>query len=71
MNATIETIPELLVKTRGNMTGLAQQLKSNRATIRKYARDFNATHHAIVNGVLMTFRGQLGAHKREGKCDKE
>lgn len=71
MNATIQTIPELLVTTRGNIASLARQLNSNRGTIRKYARDFNATQHAIVNGVLMVFRGQLGAHKREGKCDKE
>lgn len=71
MNTTIQTIPELLVTTRGNITELAQQLNCNRATVRKYARDFNATQHAIVNGILMISRGLMGAHKREGKCGKE
>lgn len=71
MKATIQTIPELLVTTRGNITSLARQLNASRSTIHKYARDFNANQHAIVNGVLMVFRGQLGAHKREGKCDSE
>ncbi|WLS77372.1 protein ninH [Erwinia pyri] len=64
MNAQLNTIPELLIITRGNQTEAAKKLNSNRATIRKYARDFQATQHAIVNGVLMVYRGQLGEHKR-------
>ncbi|QUG75992.1 protein ninH [Erwinia sp. E602] len=64
MIGTLSTIPELLVVTRGNQTEAARQLNSNRATVKKYSRDFQATHHAIVNGVLMIYRGQLGEHKR-------
>jgi hypothetical protein len=66
MNAQLTTIPELLTLTRGNQTEAARKINSNRATIRKYARDFKATQHAIVNGVLMVYRGQLGQHKRNG-----
>jgi len=65
MNAQLNTIPELLIITRGNQTEAAKKLNSNRATIRKYARDFTASQHAIVNGVLMVYRGQLGEHKRK------
>lgn len=67
MNATIQTIPELLIKTRGNQTEVARILKSNRATIRKYHRDKDAKLHAIVNGVLMVHRGLWGESAgREG-----
>ncbi|MEN4977567.1 protein ninH [Erwinia billingiae] len=66
MNAQLTTIPELLTLTRGNQTEAARKINSNRATIRKYARDFKANQHAIVNGVLMVYRGQLGQHKRNG-----
>ncbi|WNN42816.1 protein ninH [Winslowiella toletana] len=60
MNVNIQTIPELLIKTRGNQTELARILKSNRTTIRKYHRDKKARFHAIVNGVLMVHRGAWG-----------
>jgi len=60
MNVNIQTIPELLIKTRGNQTELARILKSNRTTIRKYHRDKEARFHAIVNGVLMVHRGAWG-----------
>ena len=62
---TVTTIPEMLVSARGNQTLVAQMLGANRATIKKYARDFKTEHHAIVNGTLMINRGQLGEHKRK------
>jgi hypothetical protein len=64
MNITVQTIPEVLVTTRGNMTEAARILHANRITVAKYARDFDAKHHAIVNGVLMIHRGWMGDHKR-------
>lgn len=67
MIADIQTIPELLVKTRGNQTEVARMLNANRGTIRKYARDSKAQGHAIVNGILMIFRGHLGEHKRRAE----
>lgn len=48
-----QTIPELLITTRGNITELARRLDVNRSTVMKYARDNNATGHIIVNGRLM------------------
>ncbi|EMQ8410822.1 protein ninH, partial [Escherichia coli] len=36
MNATIQTIPELLILARGNMTEVSRKLNCNRATVRKY-----------------------------------
>ena len=47
---TTQTIPELLVTTRGNQAEVARQLDVNRSTVMKYARDNNATGHIIVNG---------------------
>ncbi|MBV4365893.1 phage NinH family protein [Erwinia phyllosphaerae] len=60
----ITTIPELLVKTRGNQTEAARVLGTNRCTIRKYCRDVGAIGHVIVNGVLMISRGSTGEHMR-------
>lgn len=57
MNAKIQTIPELLICTRGNQTEVARILNCNRATVRKYVDDKDAKKHAIVNGVLMVHRG--------------
>lgn len=64
MIADIKTIPELLIQTRGNQTEVARMLKSSRGTIRKYVNDRKAQRHAIVNGTLMIFRGELGIWKR-------
>lgn len=64
MIADIQTIPEMLIKTRGNQTEVARMLKSSRGTIRKYVNDRKAQRHAIVNGTLMIFRGELGIWKR-------
>ncbi|WP_338577001.1 protein ninH [Erwinia sp. E_sp_B01_1] len=61
---TVSSIPEMLVSARGNQTLVAELLGASRGTIRKYARDFKAEHHAIVNGTLMINRGHLGEHKR-------
>jgi hypothetical protein len=66
MIAEITTIPELLIQTRGNQTAVARMLKANRGTIRKYVDDRKALRHAIVNGTLMIFRGDLGDWKRRG-----
>ncbi len=57
MNATIQTIPELLIQARGNMTEVSRKLNCNRATVRKYIDDKDAKKHAVVNGVLMVHRG--------------
>ncbi|EMG9442869.1 protein ninH [Escherichia coli] len=57
MNVTIQTIPEFLIRARGNMTEVARMLNCNRATVRKYACDKEGKRHAIVNGILMVHRG--------------
>lgn len=72
MNATIQTIPELLVSTFGNMTEVARRLNANRATVTKYARDRKGEFHAVVNGVLMTHHGKWRTRGKGSKsCDKE
>lgn len=65
MKATVTTIPELLVQCRGNQTAVSRIINSNRTTVRKYARDFDAKQHAIVNGTLLVHRGYSGSHKKE------
>ncbi|EFX9171649.1 TPA: protein ninH [Escherichia coli] len=57
MNATIQTIPELLILARGNMTEVSRKLNCNRATVRKYISDKEGKRHSVVNGVLMVHRG--------------
>lgn len=57
MNATIQTIPELLIQARGNMTEVLRKLNCNHATVRKYVGDKEGKRHAVVNGVLMVHRG--------------
>ncbi|EER8075837.1 protein ninH [Escherichia coli] len=57
MNAKIQTIPELLICTRGNQTEVARILNCSRNTVRKYTGDKEGKRHAIVNGVLMIHRG--------------
>ena len=39
MNATIQTIPELLIQTRDNQTEVARMLSCARGTVLKYNRD--------------------------------
>ena len=63
MNAEIRTIPDMLVDTRGSMTALAEKLNISRCTVRKYLKDKEAKHHAIVNGVFMTARGDSGKNR--------
>ncbi|WP_225389533.1 phage NinH family protein, partial [Escherichia coli] len=53
MNATIQTIPEFLIQTRGNQTEVARMLSCARGTVLKYNRDSKGERHVIVNGVLM------------------
>ncbi|AAP16203.1 protein ninH [Escherichia coli O28ac] len=57
MSVKIQTIPELLIQTRGNMTEVSRMLNCNRATVRKYAEDKEGKGHAIVDGVLIVHRG--------------
>ena len=58
MNATIQTIPELLIQTRGNQTEVARMLSCARGTVLKYNRDSKGERHVIVNGVLMVKQGK-------------
>ena len=60
MNATIQTIPELLIQTRGNQTEVARMLYCARGTVLKYNRDSKGERHVIVNGVLMVKQGKRG-----------
>ncbi|MFV7955680.1 phage NinH family protein [Escherichia coli] len=60
MNATIQTIPELLIQTRGNQTEVARMLSCARGTMLKYNRDSKGERHVIVNGVLMVKQGKRG-----------
>ncbi|MBD2803040.1 NinH [Xenorhabdus sp. M] len=62
---TVETtsIPDLLIKHRGNQTQLARELGINRLTVGKFARDFKCQYHVICNGVLMT-KSKLKGNQR-------
>lgn len=61
----ISSIPELLVKTRGNMSEAARILKVARESVRPYARDFNCKNHIIFNGVLMIAHGRQKGKRGE------
>ena len=61
MQAEITTIPELLIRTYGNMNEVSRYLGCYRTTVKKYAKDINGENHIIVNGRLMT------THKIRGK----
>jgi hypothetical protein len=56
-----QTIPDLLVSTRGNMSTVARKLQCQRQTVANYSRDFKAEFHCVVNGVLMTKTKQKGS----------
>lgn len=56
-----QTIPDLLVTTRGNMSEVARKLQCQRQTVAIYARDFKAERHCVVNGILMTKTKQKGS----------
>lgn len=60
MTPTIKSIPEHLVDTRGNIAEVARRLSCDRRTVKRYARDNECKHHAIVNGVLMVHQGGRG-----------
>ena len=60
MTYDIKTIPDLLVTTRGNMSEVSKILGVHRTTVCKYARDRDAKHHAIINGVFMAAQGKRG-----------
>jgi len=64
MKTEIQTIPELLIKTRGNMSAVGRIAGIARQTVKCYARDFEGKKHAIVNGVLMVAQGNRGPRKR-------
>lgn len=59
----ITSVPELLVKTRGNISEVARALKAHRARISALARDFDCKEHIVVNGVLMTAHGNYMAKR--------
>ena len=69
MKAEITTIPELLIKARGNQTRVAGWISASRNTVKKYAFDVKAEKHIIVNNQLMVIhRGGIGgAIKRKSK----
>ncbi|EMZ5446372.1 protein ninH [Providencia stuartii] len=69
MQAEITTIPELLIKARGNQTRVAGWISASRNTVKKYAFDVKAEKHIIVNNQLMVIhRGGIGgAIKRKSK----
>ncbi|WP_308568032.1 hypothetical protein [uncultured Providencia sp.] len=54
MKTEITTIPELLIKTYGNMAEVSRYLGCYRATVKKYSKDINAEGHVVINGRLMT-----------------
>ncbi|WP_316375015.1 protein ninH [Enterobacter hormaechei] len=60
MTLAIKTIPEMLIETYGNQTEVARQLSCDRSTVKRYSRDNECKHHAIVNGVLMVHQGSRG-----------
>lgn len=64
MNAVIQTIPELLVKARGNQTEVGRIIGISRQTVHEYVRDFEGKKHAIVNGTLMVAQGNRGPRKK-------
>lgn len=68
MNIATQTIPELLVKTRGNQTEVARLLDCNRGTVAKYIYDKDATQHVIVNGRLMVDASGKGQSRRKVKA---
>lgn len=53
MQAEITTIPELLIKARGNQTQVSRWINCNRGTVGKYVTDVKAESHVIINGRLM------------------
>jgi len=64
MNAFITTIPELLIQTRGNQAAVGRMVGLDRRSVKKYARDFEAKSHAIINGVLMVTQGNRGQKRK-------
>ncbi|MCA6629683.1 MAG: phage NinH family protein [Pantoea sp.] len=66
--AIVQTIPELLVETRGNMAAVGRMTGIARQTVKCYACDVDGKKHAIVNGVLMVAQGNRGPRKK-GESD--
>lgn len=69
MNASITTIPELLIQTRGNQLAVGRMVGLDRRSVKKYARDFEAKSHAIINGVLMVSQGNRGQKRKADAPD--
>lgn len=65
MTPQLTSIPQMLIKTRGNMSELSKVFGVTRHTIRRYARDFECNAHVVINGVLMVSQGNRGHHKRK------
>ena len=66
--AIVQTIPELLVETRGNMAAVGRMTGIARQTAKCYARAGDGKKHAIGNGVLMVAQGNRGPRKK-GESD--
>ncbi len=60
MNATIQTIPELLIQTRGNQTEVARMLSAQEEQCSSTTETAKGERHVIVNGVLMVTPGKKG-----------
>lgn len=68
MNTQLTSIPEMLVKTRGNMSEVARAFNIHRLTVKRYARDYKCSLHVVVNGVLMVAQGNRGIRQKDAPC---
>lgn len=68
MNTQLTSIPEMLVKTRGNMSEVARAFNIHRFTVKRYARDYQCRLHVVVNGVLMVAQGNRGVKQKDSPC---
>lgn len=64
MTPQLTSIPQMLVKARGNMSEVSRLFGVTRHTIKRYSRDFECKAHIVVNGVLMVTNGNRG-HRKE------
>lgn len=68
MKTQLTSIPEMLVKTRGNMSEVARAFNIHRFTVKRYARDYKCSLHVVVNGVLMVAQGNRGIRQKDAPC---
>lgn len=53
MTPQLTSIPQMLIKARGNMSEVSRLFGVTRHTVKRYSRDFDCKAHIVVNGVLM------------------